>query len=328
MNLDRFERERHETWAELDELVRRAGRRPERLGPAGALRLGALYRGAAADLALARRSFPGDPVVGRLEQLVGRARHLVYDAPSGRGSLLRFFRRGYWRLVAERPLALLVAAVLLFAPAALAGGWALEDPGAAIGLVPAEFRSVTEPRTEGADLGLGAQEQAAFSSSILTNNIQVTFLAFAGGIAAGLLTALVVVYNGVLLGALAGLSIGAGNARPFFELVTAHGVLEISCIVVAAAAGLRFGWALVEPGRRSRVESLTMEARKAIAIILGTAPWLVVAGLVEGFVTPRGTGLPAVVGVGFGLGLLYWTLVWRLGRPLTGEPEPSLAGTS
>lgn len=330
MNLDRFVHSRQPSWEELGELVSRAGRRPERLGADGVLRLGALYRGAAADLALARRSFPRDPVVARLERLVGNARHLVYDTPPRRTSVVRFFSREYWHLVASRPLPLLVAALLLFGPAALAGGWALNDPGAAVGLVPEEYRAVTEPRDT--DLGLSAEQQAAFSSAIFTNNIQVTFLAFAGGVAAGLVTAAVLVYNGMLLGVLAGLTAGAGTARIFAELVVPHGVLELSCIVVAGAAGLRLGWALVEPGRRTRKESMVREGRAAVALVLGTAPCLVLAGLVEGFVTPRGLGLPAALAVGVALGLVYWTLVVVRGREpggapaLTGEPASSPGG--
>ena len=310
-------------WRELEELVVEAGRRPQKLGAASVVRLGELYRDATADVALARRLFPGDPVVARLDELVARARHLVYAAPSRRLSLLRFFSRDYWRLVAERPLALLAAAVLLFAPAALSGGWALRDPGAAGGLVPAEYRSVTEPRDD-TDLGLSADEEAALSSEIFTNNIRVTLVTFAGGMTGGLLTALILVFNGVLLGTVFGLSWGAGNGRAFVELVTAHGVLELSCIVVGAAAGLRLGWAIVAPGRATRGESLRREARRAVAIALGTAPWLVLAGLVEGFVTPEGLGLGVVGTVGVGLGVLYWALVvWR-GRRARGEPEPSL----
>jgi uncharacterized membrane protein SpoIIM required for sporulation len=128
-------------------------------------------------------------------------------------------------------------------------------------------------------------------------------------------TAAVLLYNGVLLGTVSGLAIGAGNARVFFELVTAHGVLELSCIVVTAAAGLRMGWALIEPGRRRRIDSLVAEGRRAVEIVLGTAPWLVLAGLVEGFFTPAGIGLAAVLTVGFGLAATYWVLVIVRGTP-------------
>nr|MBA2599243.1 stage II sporulation protein M [Actinomycetota bacterium] len=316
VKLDRFVAERAPGWSELERLSAGARRKPERLGPDGVRSLGALYRGAAADLALARRKFPGDPVVARLEELVGRARHLVYDAKTRRSSALHFFSRRYWRLVASRPLPLLIAAALLIAPAALAGGWAASDPDKAVGLVPGEFRSVAEPREEGTDLGLSLEEQGTFATQILTNNIRVTFLAFAGGISAGLLTAALTLYNGVVLGAAAGLSVSGGNGTTFYELVAAHGVLELSCIVVAAAAGLRMGWALVEPGRGTRLSAVMAEARNAVEIVLGTAPWLVVAGLVEGFITPRGLGFVTVTVVGFGLASVYWGLVvWRGREP-------------
>lgn len=316
--------DRGPAWDELGALVERARRKPERLGPGGVRRLGTLYRAAAADLALARRAFPGTAAVARLEHLVPRARHLVYE-PAGRSaSIVHFFTRDYWRLVAEGPLTLLLAAALLFAPAALAGNWALRNPGAAAGLVPPEYRSVTEPRSS--DLGLGAGEEATFASQIFTNNIQVTFLAFAGGILLGLGTAAVLLQNGVLLGTVGGLAIGAGNGRTFFELVTAHGVLELSCIVVASAAGLRMGWSIVSPGRRTRTASLAAAARKAVFVVLGTAPWLVLAGLVEGFVTPAGTGLPTVIAVGSALGALYWGLVLALGRRPRASAAPWPAG--
>ena len=324
MNLDAFVRDRSEAWSRLETLVRDARRKAESLGPDGVLELGGLYRAAAADLALARRAFPGDPVVGRLERVVAAARTLVYAVPSRRGGLRRFVTHGYWRLVAERWLVLVLAAALLFGPALLAGAWALDDPGAAAGLVPGEFQSVTQPRAEGQDLGLAPDEEAAFSAAIMTNNIRVSLLAFAAGILVGLGTAAVLILNGVLLGAIGGLAVGAGNGRPFFELVAAHGVLELSCILVAGAAGLRFGWALVEPGPGTRGDALRREARPALAVVLGTAPWLVVAGLVEGFVTPKGIGLSGALTVGFALAAVYWTLVAVLGRPRSG-PEPSLS---
>jgi uncharacterized membrane protein SpoIIM required for sporulation len=327
VNLERWLSQRRPEWEELEDAVARASGRAERLGPDGVRRLGALYRAAAADLALARRKFPVDPVVGRLEDLVSRARHLVYDTPAARGSLAGFFASTYWRRVAERPFALALAAVLLFAPAALAAGWALDDPGAAAGLVPAQFRTVTEPRPGGSDLGLSPGQQAAFAGQIFTNNIRVTFVAFAGGIALGLGTAAALVYNGVVLGTIGGLAAGAGGTRGFVELVIAHGVLELSCIVVSAAAGLRMGWALVVPGRRRRSDALVAEGRRAVQIVLGTAPWLVLAGVVEGFVTPRGLGVLPATTVGVTLGACFWGLtLWRgprqASRTETARPAP------
>jgi uncharacterized membrane protein SpoIIM required for sporulation len=321
MKVERFISEREGDWRELDELLRggRDGRRSAR----GVLRLGALYRGAAADLALARRGHPGDPIVPRLESLVGRARQVVYAEEPRRGSLRTFFARTYWVRVRERPLPLLLAIALLLVPAALTATWALDDPGAAVGLVPGQFRGAVEPV---GDTGMTTAQSAAFSGAVMTNNIQVTFLAFAAGILLGLGTAFVVAYNGAILGAVAGGAIANGNASGFAEFVTAHGVIELSCIAVAAAAGLRMGYALVAPGPQPRMRAPAGEARSAIVIVLGTVPWVILAGLIEGFVTRAGFGLVPGIVLGVGVGALYWTLVVVRGRPrpaLTAARAPS-----
>jgi uncharacterized membrane protein SpoIIM required for sporulation len=83
---------------------------------------------------------------------------------------------------------------------------------------------------------------------------------------------------------------------------------------VSAAAGMRMGWALVEPGARRRTEALAAEAPRAVLLVLATAPWLVLAGLVEGFVTPHHLPLLPAVAVGVGIAAPYWTLVGVLGR--------------
>lgn len=319
MNLSTFLRDREPAWDELRRLVAAAKGRPERLGPERLRQLGTLYRAAAADLATARRRYPGDPLVGTLAGLVGQARHLVYASEARRESVGAFLSHGYWRRVRERPVPLLVAALLLFAPAVLSVVWALDDPVAAGGLVPDAFRGATEPRPGGADLGLSPAASAAFSARILTNNIQVAFVAFAGGITAGLLTAVAMVVNGTLIGVVTGLAFGSGNGSRLVQLVVPHGVLELSCIVVAGAAGLRMGWAMVDPGRRRRGDALAAEARRSVELVLGTAVWLVLAGVVEGFVTPAGLGVAPAVSVGVALGALFWALVWWRGRPaLTG----------
>lgn len=321
MNLERFLERGQPQWDRLQGLVTQAKGKPERLGPDGVRELGRTYRAVAADLALARRRWPGDPVVDRLGSLATSARPLVYDTEGRRGNLVTYLTHTYWARIRERPGLLVVAMILLFLPAILAAAWAVNDPGGAVGLVPEEFRRATEPET--GDLGLTLSQKAAFSSAVFTNNIRVTFLAFAGGIAAGIGTGLALVYNGSFLGAVAGLAVVSGNGRAFFELVTAHGVLELSCIAVTAAAGLRMGSALVTPGTRTRGHALVVEARIAVAIVLGTMPWLVLAGLVEGFITPAGLGLPAVVGIGVSLAALYWFLVFVRGRIRDGrEPWP------
>src|SRR5687767_13634638 len=212
MNLDAFVRQRTPEWQELAWLVEGAGRRPERLGPGGVRRLGATYRSSAADLALARRRWPGDPVTVRLEDLVGRSRHLVYAGESRGASLRHFLSRGYWRLVRERLGLVGLCWLLLIVPGVLLGAWAASDPAAAARFLPAEYRGVGG-HSRG-DLGLAVGTQATLAGQILTNNIQVSFLAFAGGILAGVGTTLVLLFNGALIGGVAGLTVAAGRPGP------------------------------------------------------------------------------------------------------------------
>ena len=165
------------------------------------------------------------------------------------------------------------------------------------------------------------------ASQIFTNNIRVTLVAFAGGLTLGVLTVAIVAYNGVLVGTLAGLTLDNGNFSTFVRYVAPHGLLELSCIAVGACAGLRVAWSVIDPGPVSRLDSLRATSRDAVVLVLGTAAWLVVAGLTEGFLTPQGVGLGTALGVGVGLAGLYWSLViWR-GRPPAGSPDPAQALT-
>ena len=312
MNLERFEAQRGPDWVRLDALLARgAGRRGRRrLGAAGVLELGALYRGAAADLAYARRRFPGDPVVARLEGLVLRGRGAVYGRTGRRGSVRAFFARGYWRRLAERPEMIALAWALLLLPAVAGAVWGLVDPGAAVGLVPADFADAADPPAEGRDFGAG--EGSVFATQVLINNIQVTLAAFVGGLLFGVGTVFALVFNGLLLGTIGGLAFGAGNGEAFIRLISSHGPLELSCIVVGGVAGLRLGHAMLVPGSRTRLRSLQHEARRSVELALGTAPWLVLCGFLEGLATGPELPLPVQVAIGLGLAALFWGLVvWR-----------------
>ena len=107
-------------------------------------------------------------------------------------------------------------------------------------------------------------------------------------------------------------------------------MLELSAIVVGAAAGLRMGWALVDPGLRSRSDALRDAAQGAIRMVVGTVPWFIVAGIIEAFVSRRGLpALPMAI-VGIAVGATYWSLVAFQGRPgpqssQPVEAEPALA---
>ncbi len=303
-------RARQADWNELDGLVSRARGRPERLGGAGVLRLGELYRAAVADLAVGRRTSPTDPAVRALEQLVGRARATLYIGHGERGSARAYLSRGYWQAVQERGRIVALAWLLLLGSAALAFAWGLHDPSAAAGVLPGPLAGGGGGPHKA--IGLGAGQSAAISVSIFTNNIIVTFTTFASGIVLGIAPALFLLYNGMLLGAVAGIGAATGHGRDVVELIVPHGLLELSCIAVSGAAGMRMGWTLVDPGPLTRGEALRAEAPRAVLLVLATAPWLVLAGLVEGFVTPHHLALLPALAVGVALAAPYWLLVaWR-----------------
>ena len=121
------------------------------------------------------------------------------------------------------------------------------------------------------------------------------------------------------VGPLIGLTIENGRIGELLRFILSHGLLELSCIAVACAAGLRLGWSLVDPGPLTRGAALRREARPAMEIVLGTMPWLVVAGITEGFVSPRHPSPPAAAGVGVTLAGIYWTLV--IVRGAGGNPD-------
>jgi len=307
MNLEAFVDEGEPVWTQLERRLREAHGRPERLGTEGVLELGSLYRSAAADLALARRRFPGDPVVARLEPLVVSARNAIFAERVREGSLRHYLTNEYWREIWANRRLLALALLAMLGPTVLTALWALSDPGAAIGLVPSAYRAAADPHVR--HLPEALTTQAGLASGIYTHNIAVTFLLFASGLTLGLGTLWLLAYNGVLLGTLAGLTIQAGTFSVFVRYIVPHGLLELSCISIAGLAGLRLARALIEPGLAPRSSALGAEARGAVAMVLGTAPWLVVAGLTEGFVTPRALPLGYAVLVGVGLAALFWGCV-------------------
>jgi uncharacterized membrane protein SpoIIM required for sporulation len=143
------------------------------------------------------------------------------------------------------------------------------------------------------------------SSMIMTNNISVSFLAFAFGMTLGVGTLYLMVFNGLMLGAIAGLCHTHGLDIPFWSFVLPHGVIELSAIFIAGGAGFLLATALLAPGDLPRKQALMKRARQAGRLILGCVPLLVVAGIVEAFFSP--SLVPA--GVKFTLAGILLTLL-------------------
>jgi uncharacterized membrane protein SpoIIM required for sporulation len=285
------------------------------LDPPAIRRLGTLYRAAAADLATARRAFPGDPALVSLERLVNAAYALVYGSQRREGSVREFVSRRFWRLVREDRAALALAVVFLLAPAVAAFVLALVNPAAAANLAPTGFSAVGQPKAHGAALGIPVAQSAGLAARIFTNNIAVAFLALAGGLTAGIVTAVSLLYNGLLIGVVFGLAVQAGQTGVAVQLLVPHGLLELSCIVVAGSTGFRIARAIVDPGTARRRDALMVVAPRAAEEALGVAFFLVLAGLVEGFVTPSGIGVAGALVVGVVMACLLWVPVAVRGAP-------------
>jgi uncharacterized membrane protein SpoIIM required for sporulation len=308
-----FLAQREARWNELELLCNKAKGKVSRLSPGELRTLGNRYRETSADLAIARQQFPNDPMLYRLESVVAPARALVYDRPPRSFSVWNFLSTRYWQRILERKWLLLGAVVLLMGPALIMYFWTIKDPARAQTLFP----SLSNFRSSYDDAGMSASQQSAFSSQIFTNNIRVSFLAFAGGITFGLATAYLLVFNGAMLGFVVGMAVTKGQGDVVTALIAGHGVLELSVIAVSAMAGMRMGVALIKPGLRTRGQALRREAVAAVEIVVGTIPWFVLAGLIEGFFTPAGFGPTAALIVGVAVGAVYWVLVFWRGRTRT-----------
>jgi len=271
------------------------------------------YRQTVADLAIAQRDFPDDQLTLWLNSLASRAHLRLYRAPAPSWQRLGAF---FWTDFARRFRAarayLLVSALLLFGPALVAYVAALLDPTLREALVPARLRQVMESGTTWTDMQPAVRPGMA--TLIFTNNIQVSFLAFAGGVLFGLGTVYVLVSNGLSLGAVLGAAQFYGVGPLLWSFISPHGYLELTCIVVAGAAGLMLGNALLRPGLQLRREALARAARRAVELILGTAPVLVIAGLIEGFISPGELPVTIKLVIGPLAGVALYALLLSVGR--------------
>ncbi|MGA3354434.1 MAG: stage II sporulation protein M [Acidimicrobiales bacterium] len=319
MNLERFVADRSADWAELEGLVKRSRGQGRKLGPTDIYRLGALYRAAVADLAVARRSWPDTSGSLRLQALVTSANAVVYSKPVRGDTAWEFLSVRIWRRIRELDRCLLISAGLLFGFVALGALWGLAQPSSASGLLPAGFHASAHAG-RGAFYGVSIVGRTGLAVQIFVNNIEVAILAVAGGFTFGLMTAFSLAYNGAILGILGALEWRAGGLDRFFSLIVPHGLLELSCITLAGAGGLAVARALIDPGNDTRAVALGRLTPTIGAVVLGVMLFLVVAGFTEGIVTPWNLPPPAAFAVGILLAGTFWALVFVRGRPAT-EPD-------
>lgn len=311
MNFDHFLTQRRPSWQQLEALLDKTKNNIRGLTPDELEELGRLYRHATSDLALAQRDFPQQRITAYLNQLVSRAHGQIYrEEPLYWRKLTHFYRAEFPLLYRQLlPYTTLSFAVFLVASlVAFFGVW--RDPEviyffAGEGIAPlVQQVEAGEMWTE-----IAPSARSVASTAILTNNIRVMFLTFAGGITAGLLTLWVLFNNGIHIGAIFGLLQAHGMSGNLAEFVAAHGPIELSVIFLAGGCGLYMGDALIRPGLQSRSDALISRTRLSVMAILGCVPFLIGAGFIEGLISPSGFPVAVKVAVGLVTGVAlhrYW----------------------
>ena len=263
------------------------------------------YRDLASDLARLRTASKGGEVdeVFYLNRLVAGAHNLLYRRRAIRPQdIARFMFVDVPAEIRASALPILLAAALLFGPAAIAGTAVLRDPSVAEAFLPPGMLDRAENGVRRAKSGDGYIEdpqlfRPVMATSIVTNNVQVAIAAFAFGVTAGLLTVYLLVSNGISLGAVVGLYGSKGIVSLLLAFVAPHGVLELTAICISGGAGFLLAAALLIPGERTRRRALIENGRRAIKLVAGAALLLLIAGTLEGMVSP----------------IPWWPLEWKLG---------------
>lgn len=315
MTPELFVRNRKSDWQQLEGLLKKnTGSRVDFMSEADIRAVDRLYRAVVADLALAQRDFPHHDATAYLNSLVGKAHHLVYRGGNvGRRQIRHFFIYTIPQTVRRNWKYLLAAHLFFYLPALIAYLLILPNPDLAYTIFPNAAGAYQTVENTG-ELWINI-EGSVDGPLITTNNIQVAFLAFAGGMLAGTYSIYILVNNGLMLGAIFAFVQNYGLAGDLGEFVSGHGPVELSVICMAGAAGLRMGHAMIAPGLMRRRDAVIAAARDAMTIAFIGALWLVVAGTIEGFISPS-ENIPwwGKVTVGLLSGAAMWGYYIFVGR--------------
>lgn len=306
---------RVQDWRELERLLGSLEARSVTLAELSTI--DRLYRRATADLAHAQAFFGGTDVHRFLNQLCGQAYGAIYRRTGGglRG-VVNFYAKVFPELARQTIGYTKVAAGLMTLGAVLGATTVSLSPGGAALILDPLLLDHIRRRELWTDLLLEQLHPAEAAIAIFTNNLRVSFLAFASGVAAGVGTVLLLIFNGVHVGAIVAACAQHGVAGPMLSFMSAHGPVELSIIAMTGGAGLMLGHALIEPGERPRGAVLRERATRAVQLVLGCSPFLVAIGVVEGFVSPGPFfPWPLKLVLGAATGFAFWRYLLRGGLP-------------
>ncbi len=306
MDIDAFVATHQGAWWRLQQLTAQS-RRLSQLTPDELDEMVQLYQRAGANLATARVEYATDTaVVNRLTLLVADAHGTLYGQRDveARRAALQFVQVTFPAAIYAIRRYIVVAAVLTFLPWAVFQIWLAVSPDAFDAVGPAAA-TADYVDVEFADY-YSNQPSQNFATQVFLNNIRVGFLAFAAGALLCVVTAALLMWNGASVGIAGGLFTATGQWERFWGLILPHGMLELSAVVVAGAAGLRIGWSIIDPGDRPRFHALVDEARRMGSVLVGLVVAFLLAAVVEGFVTGRPWPTSLRVGIGVMVFLLFW----------------------
>lgn len=276
---------------------------------------GELYRRAASDLAIARAETRDPSLVGYLNSLVIRTHGHIYRAESeGGGIIRRFFARDLPQTF-RRNWKFLAFAFAIFAGFAIFGfiaTWIDPDFTHFVAL-----SGITDQIRSGNRWWLNLNEANQIGATqIMTNNILVMIRAFALGAFFAVGAVYVLAFEGARLGSVfgAGYKIDPAFANDLASFVVGHGVVELSCIFFCAGAGIMIGYSLIAPGDLTRAQAAKKSGMEAARIVVGCACFLVVAGTIEGFISPSALPAPVKIATGVFTGIALYSYLFFVGR--------------
>lgn len=304
-------RKRRPYWARIDELLTRSGRSGARALTHSELQeLALLYRQTASDLATVREDASSRDLAHYLNQLLGRAHNLIYMGRRAKaGGILTFYRETFPQVFHDTLPYTLAAAAIFWVTAAAGLMMAIADPSFQRYFLGSEMMDTIEKRQMWTHSVVAIKPLA--SSAIMTNNLSVSFTTFALGITAGIGTIFELAFNGLLFGVVNAACWQAGMLQQLLSFVAPHGVLELPAIFIAGGAGLLLAKGLLFPGNLPRRASIALEGGRAVRLVLGIIPLLIVAGTVEGFVSPTDISITVKYSLAAGLFVLLLLYVMR-----------------
>jgi len=325
VDIDAFIATNRTSWDRIRSLSIDASRGVRRLSGDELDELLVLYQSVSGHLSVAQTNYGDTGLINELTSVLALARGVIYRRRTPPAAAIRsFFTEHFPAAVWHLRRYILISALALVGPALLVGVWLGNDSAARDQTVDPELAAnIASSQFEEYYSSAPAAE---FQSRITTNNIQVSFLAFASGVMLGIPTLYLLVMNGVNIGASAAVMHHYGQGAKFWGLILPHGLLEISAIVVAGAAGLAIGWSIISPGDRSRTNALAAQGSRSIVVVGGLVIAFIAAGLIEAWITPSGLPTWARVGFGLGIGALFWSYVLVLGRSAASRGLTGIVG--